>query len=52
MILYGSDKLDDNDLPHRTKVTQLIKELYNEAMRRLRAELQVSSRIDHTVAYF
>ena len=41
MILYVSDNLDEDGLLHCTKVTQLIKELYNEAMRHLQAELQV-----------
>ena len=40
-MLYSSDLIDDSDLPHRTKVTQLIKELYNIAKDRIAAEIEV-----------
>ncbi|KAI0725489.1 hypothetical protein C8Q72DRAFT_758932, partial [Fomitopsis betulina] len=42
MLLYGSDHIDDDNLPHRTKVTQLIKELYNIAMQRIASEIEAA----------
>ncbi|KAI0730353.1 hypothetical protein C8Q72DRAFT_776173 [Fomitopsis betulina] len=42
MMLYSSDHIDDSDLPHRTKVTQLIRELYNIAMRCIATEIEAA----------
>jgi hypothetical protein len=45
LLLYlGEDKIDDSDLPHRTKMTLMILEEFKAEHKRICGDLQVCSR--------
>lgn len=41
LILYLNDEITDSDIPHRTKITEFIFELFSMQYRKLVEELQV-----------